>query len=253
MSAIRIRIQDIEIFKYVAPDQVVHLNDCATMVYKNKGDVVLMQGEPVTGIFVVSSGKVEVASGPLNASITTINPGEAIGEMSLLENTKASATIRAIENDTQLIVIHAQKFQEKITKNPLLAAGFYQGVSISLSKRLRDTTLRVSQEMAKRGKISQSMTAATGQSLSAEIGELITKVKDQRGEMIQDADTMLRAIHHFEPLIPRAEAPTFTQLAKDLKFKLDQYAAFCADAKQDLEQIQQMTAVVEKLFSSPTI
>ena len=63
-------------------------------------EVLVRQGEPGAGLFIMVSGQVQVTQHHENATsqaIRTAGPGEVFGEMALLDDQPRSATITAIE------------------------------------------------------------------------------------------------------------------------------------------------------------
>ncbi|MBF0441523.1 MAG: cyclic nucleotide-binding domain-containing protein [Oligoflexales bacterium] len=136
---IKIELSKIPIFGCINKTFISKLNECILTIKKNKHDVILMEGEDVLGVYIIISGSVQVESGKGHCMITQIGKDDVFGEMSLVEQTTASATIRAAENDTILVLINGKKLQEHLSTEPDLAAEFYRGISKTLSNRLRKT------------------------------------------------------------------------------------------------------------------
>lgn len=80
-----------------------------------RGDVLVKQGQPSDGLYVVLSGEVEVEAG--GAAIATLKEGQLFGEMSLLTRTPASATVRATRH-TSLLRLPKQDFDMLILSHP---------------------------------------------------------------------------------------------------------------------------------------
>lgn len=144
---LKLRLSDIPLFKFVDPKDAERFSEFVTVQEKNPGDVVLMSGEVPAGLYIVATGLVGVYKDD-EAPVATIGSGGALGEMSLIEETKASATIRALE-PTRLVFLHKERFVAELEQNVSLASSFFRGVSVMLSKRLRNTTRRISEEFAK--------------------------------------------------------------------------------------------------------
>ncbi|MBG88982.1 MAG: cyclic nucleotide-binding protein [Verrucomicrobiales bacterium] len=68
--------------------------------------------------------------------ITTIGPGEFMGEISLLDSRPASATLESSQTST-VLAIPFEKVQEKLARDVGFAARMYQALGIFLAVRLR--------------------------------------------------------------------------------------------------------------------
>lgn len=105
-----------------------------------KGEIVFDEGEEGQGLFLVSSGTVEISgkgSFFANHSIL-INPGEFFGEIALLENVPRSAQARAVE-ETQLISLFRTDFFNLLETDGKIAAKISLQLARYLSKRLKET------------------------------------------------------------------------------------------------------------------
>ncbi len=107
-----------------------------------EGDVLFEEGSLGRELFIIQEGKVGVykdtAEGPIE--LATIEKNGIIGEMSLLDNQPRSATIRALE-PTTVVVISESVFQATLQKAPVWLTSI---VKIVVS-RLRDANKRVDQ------------------------------------------------------------------------------------------------------------
>lgn len=102
------------------------------------GSVILAEGDAPRVMFIVRSGSASVSV--LNhlgeeQIVSTIFPGECVGEMSLLTGQPVSATVRADE-DVEALVLGEADFDRLFTAFPLL----YRNLGSVLSSRLVQTT-----------------------------------------------------------------------------------------------------------------
>src|SRR5438552_3003398 len=70
-----------------------------TKSYK-QGDVIIEEGRTGNGLYVITSGQVEVVKGATTGTtkrLATLATGDFFGEMSLLDEWPRSATVRALE------------------------------------------------------------------------------------------------------------------------------------------------------------
>ena len=105
------------------------------------------QGDPPSGLFVVESGLLEIATrmpGDEAAWVSRIAPGEVVGEFALLDDGPRSATVRAVE-DTIGLLIPARGFAAMLGEEhsgPLAAIDRLRGL---VATRTRATLQRLSE------------------------------------------------------------------------------------------------------------
>jgi CRP/FNR family cyclic AMP-dependent transcriptional regulator len=87
-----------------------------------KGTVLFREGEPGKEMFVVQQGRVNVSKrvGEVEKILSSMGPGEFLGEMSILNNKPRSATATCAE-DSKLLVIDAKTFEAMIRGNAEIA------------------------------------------------------------------------------------------------------------------------------------
>jgi CRP/FNR family transcriptional regulator, cyclic AMP receptor protein len=88
-----------------------------------KNKTVISEGEPGKAFFVIHSGKVKVLKKKslwMKQEVAQLGPGDFFGEMSLISDQFATATIVPIEN-TDIFVLMKSDFDEVLVKNPGLA------------------------------------------------------------------------------------------------------------------------------------
>lgn len=105
------------------------------------GEVIIEEGRTGNGLFVVTSGKVEVVKGlgTENAKlVATFGPGEVFGEMALLGEWPRTASVRALD-EVNCIGIDRWVFIAQLSKQPDMAIRMLQ----ILAQRLKDTDERL--------------------------------------------------------------------------------------------------------------
>jgi CRP/FNR family transcriptional regulator, cyclic AMP receptor protein len=102
-------------------------------------EVLVRQGEPGAGLFIIVSGRVQVTQHHTGGSqaLATLGPGEVFGEMTLLDDLPRSATVTALE-PTRVLLLPVFDFRAALREEPditirLLAV---------LSRRLRRAEAR---------------------------------------------------------------------------------------------------------------
>ena len=98
------------------------------------GQEIVRQGDTGVGAFIIRSGKVEILQEKdgKTTRLSTLGPGEVVGEMALLDEFPRSATVRAIE-PTTVLGIQRWHFKGILESHPQLALALLP----ILSRRIR--------------------------------------------------------------------------------------------------------------------
>jgi CRP/FNR family transcriptional regulator, cyclic AMP receptor protein len=101
------------------------------------GDVIVKQGNPGIGLFVIVEGKVKIVKTSESGErleLATHGPGEVIGEMSVLDGANRSADVVAVDQ-TLCLVLSAWDFKSFMESHPEVALDILPVVV----KRFRET------------------------------------------------------------------------------------------------------------------
>ena len=107
------------------------------------GDVIIKEGDQGAGVFVITSGQVEVVGGAEKASPTVLNtlgPGDFFGEMALFEGFPRSATVRCLE-DTECLAMTRWDFRAELNSHSEIAIAVIE----AMARRLRETDARLTE------------------------------------------------------------------------------------------------------------
>ena len=132
------QLKQVELFENLDPKELrVLAKTCTERQYA--ADAVLMQeGEPGAGLFILTEGKVRVTqsagAGQPPREITTLEAGEVIGEMALLDDLPRSATVTAIE-PSRCLLVPVWDFRAVLRESPEIAIKMLA----QMSRRLRKT------------------------------------------------------------------------------------------------------------------
>ncbi|MEH2137572.1 cyclic nucleotide-binding domain-containing protein [Nostoc sp.] len=112
----------------------------------NPGKVLIEEGKPVEALYILLDGKLGVfVTTPHNKlaerEIAQSVKGEILGEMSFVEATTASATVKAAESSV-LLALPQQKLAEKLKRDAGFTARFYRAIAVVLVDRIRDRLFR---------------------------------------------------------------------------------------------------------------
>lgn len=102
------------------------------------GTVLIQEGRPISAIYILLEGELLVsnASGTINVRFAS---GEIAGEMSFVDASPPSATVKA-RGAAVVLEIPRERLEAKLNKDDGFAARFYRAVAIFLSDRLRSFT-----------------------------------------------------------------------------------------------------------------
>jgi predicted acylesterase/phospholipase RssA/CRP-like cAMP-binding protein len=93
-------------------------------VHVPAGEVVLRQGDPADGLFILVSGRLQVSVAAAGAErvLYDLARGAIVGEMALLADRPRTATVRAVR-DSDLLVLRVSSFTSLVERSPALLAG----------------------------------------------------------------------------------------------------------------------------------
>jgi|SRR5450432_1793613 CRP/FNR family cyclic AMP-dependent transcriptional regulator len=122
--------------RYLTANDWALIADKATRVRFKKGERILQAGKQPAGVYLILKGsaKVHIAAA---TSAPALGPGEVCGEMSFLEDARASASVVA-EDAVEAYLVDRATLQSLFELFPHLASRFYRSLAMNLSRRLRD-------------------------------------------------------------------------------------------------------------------
>jgi len=103
------------------------------------GSTLFVEGMAGEILYLVRRGKVEIIkkiSGNEDKILATLQPGEFLGEMSLVENMPRSATAR-VSQEAVLLVMTKKSFQAMLEKHPPMAVKILMAFLRTANQRLR--------------------------------------------------------------------------------------------------------------------
>ena len=106
------------------------------------GEVIIEEGRTGNGVYVITSGRVEVVIKGLKSEnpqrLAVLGEGEVFGEMALLDDWPRSASVRTLD-ETHCVGIDRWLFLAQLRKEPEVAIAMLQ----VLVRRLRETDARL--------------------------------------------------------------------------------------------------------------
>ena len=104
------------------------------------GKFLMREGEESSTMYLLVKGQLEVLKrkGDLEKPIGQINEGDLVGEISFLDNSPRSASVRALTN-SEIFPIPRESFKETFSKLP----DWYKTLHQTIVERLRKTTAKI--------------------------------------------------------------------------------------------------------------
>ncbi len=114
--------KNVDVLSFFTDEQLRRITAVIDRRMYRKGQTVIFQGEVSNNFYVIKQGSVTVAakSQGERVELAELKAGDFFGEMSLLESTSATATIKVLENDTEILTITHDVFQRMLGENPPL-------------------------------------------------------------------------------------------------------------------------------------
>ena len=113
--------------------------DVARQVHVAAGDLVFAEGEPAHSMFIVREGELEICKRGRNGAefcLATLQRGDCVGEMSLIDIQPRSATARAV-GDAMLCVIDQQEIAKLYQTDLEVYTLLVLNIAREISRRLR--------------------------------------------------------------------------------------------------------------------
>jgi hypothetical protein len=120
---------------YLTPNDWALIADKAARLKFKPGDLLVHQGKRTHGVYLLLKGTAAVQIPSMGTHL--INPGEACGEISFLDELPATANVVAKE-EVEAYYLDRSTLQSVFELFPHLGSRFYQSLAAILSRRLRE-------------------------------------------------------------------------------------------------------------------
>ena len=116
------------------------------------GEEIIKEGECPNCVYIIRRGQatVELAGSSSRAIVAALGPDDICGEMSFLEQGKATAAIIASEEEVEVEEVEACELRAIFAAFPGLASRFYLSLAVILAQRLKVTSKELAREMSLR-------------------------------------------------------------------------------------------------------
>ncbi|MGD8403517.1 MAG: cyclic nucleotide-binding domain-containing protein [Anaerolineales bacterium] len=133
-------------------------NLCQEVVFK-AGDIIFKENSDSKELYIITQGEVEILINPSSVSpspnkgdetgtlIATMRRGQSFGEVALVDEGLRSASARAAEKETRLLVISRDKLIMLCETYPQLGYRLMHNLAADLAMKMRNTDLRIRDQL----------------------------------------------------------------------------------------------------------
>ncbi len=132
-------LKQVSLFKDLTDEEINSIAPLCRLVEGKADDRLIKEGLPVKSVFFLLAGQSVVTKGvdqSKQSVIGDVKKGAVIGELSLYDNTVASATVRATE-PFKALAIDSMKFSQLMEANPVLGYKIFKKLAQATSRRLK--------------------------------------------------------------------------------------------------------------------
>lgn len=134
-------IRRVPLFSMLTQEQALAVAEAVTKRRFKRGELIVEQGKKTNALFILLSGRARVVSTDgrgREVILATLESGDHVGEMSLIDNEPHSATVRA-EVMTDVLMLSRTEFARCLPENSSLVYAIMRG----LVQRLRHADRRI--------------------------------------------------------------------------------------------------------------
>lgn len=127
-------IRRVPLFALLTTDHAETVADAVIKRRFKRGEVVVAQGEKSNTLFIILTGRARVITADRRGReviLATLQPGDYLGEMSLIDNQVHSATVRA-EIQTDMLSLARAEFARCLPDNSSMAYSIMKGLVLRL-------------------------------------------------------------------------------------------------------------------------
>ncbi|MBW1721715.1 MAG: cyclic nucleotide-binding domain-containing protein [Deltaproteobacteria bacterium] len=136
---------NVPMFDTLTSDELRIVTRHMNFIDLEKGETLFKEGEKGDYVCFVVSGHLDVLKGAGGGNyvvLATLSKGRSIGEMAVIDNFPRSATVKAREKST-LVILTRKGFDMILSQHPPVGVKILKGIARLLSQNLRMTSSRL--------------------------------------------------------------------------------------------------------------
>jgi CRP-like cAMP-binding protein len=162
MSSLVNLLKQSDIFYQFTPTQLEMVaNLCSEATYQ-AGELIFKENSASKELYIIADGEVEIVIDPsiiqaipntddTGSVIATLRKGQSFGEVALVDEGLRSASTRAVQEDTRLLVLERDRLIMLCETYPPLGFRLMYNLAADLAMKIRNTDMRIRENLVDRG------------------------------------------------------------------------------------------------------
>jgi CRP/FNR family transcriptional regulator, cyclic AMP receptor protein len=143
-----------DIFYQFTPTQLELVANLCQEVVFNAGDIIFQENSSSKELYVIAQGEVDILINrgignieKKETAVARLRRGQSFGEVALVDEGLRSATARASQKDTRLLIIQREKLIILCETYPQLGYRLMYNLAADLAMKIRNTDLRIREQL----------------------------------------------------------------------------------------------------------
>jgi CRP/FNR family cyclic AMP-dependent transcriptional regulator len=143
-----------DIFYQFTPTQLELVANLCQEVVFNAGDIIFQENSSSKELYVIAQGEVDILinrgmgnSEKKETAVARLRRGQSFGEVALVDEGLRSASARASQKDTRLLIIQREKLVILCETYPQLGYRLMYNLAADLAMKIRNTDLRIREQL----------------------------------------------------------------------------------------------------------
>jgi CRP/FNR family cyclic AMP-dependent transcriptional regulator len=147
-----------DIFYQFTPTQLEMVANLCQEVVFQAGEIIFKENSGSQELYIITQGEVEILINPAlvdapdksnqpGSVIANLRRGQSFGEIALVDEGLRSASARAAQKDTRLLVISREKLVMLCETYPQLGYRLMYNLAADLAMKIRNTDLRIREQL----------------------------------------------------------------------------------------------------------
>jgi len=142
-------LQQSDIFYQLTPPQLELVANLCKVVSYQEGDIIFKENSTSKELYIIMQGEVHITIGTQAGEvvIAKLRRGQSFGEIALVDEGLRSASARAAQKDTSLIIIQREQLIMLCESYPQLGYRLMHNLAMDLAMKIRNTDLQIRERL----------------------------------------------------------------------------------------------------------
>jgi CRP-like cAMP-binding protein len=133
-------LRNVTLFAEFSPEELTALRNSMIATSFAPGDVILSEGNANRALHILKTGRIRVSRQVQEHDVPLCDllEGQTFGELSIIEDGVASASLRAVI-DSEVLSMPMQELAAFLRAHPNAAANFWRAIAVDLRRRILQT------------------------------------------------------------------------------------------------------------------